>query len=204
MIAIIDYGMGNLRSVQKAVERSGAEAVITDSPDIISAASKIILPGVGAFGDAVAELEHRRLIKPILKAIESGKHFLGICLGLQLLFETGYENGEHKGLGVFRGDVVRFELPRELTVPHIGWNQVRLECPNPLFSGIADESYFYFVHSYYVAPRDTEIISGTTEYGVRFCSAVRQDKVFAVQFHPEKSQAVGLKMISNFVAANRG
>ncbi len=200
MIVIVDYGMGNLRSVQKAVERCGAEAIITDDPEVIARATKVILPGVGAFGDAMTELERRSLVKPILKTIESGKPFLGICLGLQVLFETGYENGQRKGLGLFRGEVVRFELPKELAVPHIGWNQVRLECPNPLFRGIGDEAYFFFVHSYYVVPRDTEIISGTTEYGIRFCSMVRQDNVFAVQFHPEKSQALGLKVIENFVA----
>ncbi|NMC21599.1 MAG: imidazole glycerol phosphate synthase subunit HisH [Thermogutta sp.] len=200
MIVIVDYGMGNLRSVQKAVERCGSEALITDDPHVVARANKVILPGVGAFGDAMTELDRRGLVKPIVKTIELGKPFLGICLGLQLLFETSYENGRHKGLGVFRGEVVRFDLPKELAVPHMGWNQVRLECPNPLFRGIADEAYFFFVHSYYVVPRDTEIVSGTTEYGIRFCSMVRQDKVFAVQFHPEKSQALGLKVIENFVA----
>lgn len=200
VIVIVDYGMGNVRSVQKAVERCGADVRITSDADVIAAASKVILPGVGAFGDAMAELERRGLVEPILKNIETGKPFLGICLGLQLLFETSYENGHHKGLGLLRGEVVRFDLPRELAVPHMGWNQVRLECPNPLFHGINDEAYFFFVHSYYVVPRDSEVIAGTTDYGIRFCSMVRQDKLFAVQFHPEKSQALGLKVIENFVS----
>ncbi|MGQ9605303.1 MAG: imidazole glycerol phosphate synthase subunit HisH [Thermogutta sp.] len=200
MIVIVDYGMGNVRSVQKAIERCGSHARITSDAEVVAAASKVILPGVGAFGDAMMELERRGLVKPILKNIEAGKPFLGICLGLQLLFETSYENGQHKGLGILRGEVVRFEVPREFAVPHMGWNQVRLECPTPLFRGISDEAYFFFVHSYYVVPRDTEVIAGTTEYGIRFCSMIRQDKLFAVQFHPEKSQALGLKVIENFVS----
>lgn len=197
-IVIIDYGMGNLRSVQKAFERLGFRAEITQDPDSVRQAERLVLPGVGAFGDAMAELERRQLIRPILRFIESGRPFLGICLGLQLLFETSYENGPVAGLGLLRGEVVRFELPRGWSVPHMGWNQVRQESPTPLMLGIPDESYFYFVHSYYVVPRDPEVIAGTTEYHIRFCSMIRQDNVFATQFHPEKSQALGLKILANF------
>ncbi len=197
-VTIVDYGMGNLRSVQKAFERLGLRAEITDVPERVLAAERLVVPGVGAFGDAIQELERRGLVKPILKFIESGRPFLGICLGLQLLFEKSYENGVHKGLGLLRGDVVRFELPSEFSIPHMGWNQVRQECPTPLMRDIPDESYFYFVHSYYVVPTDPEVVAGTTEYGVRFCSMIRQDNVFATQFHPEKSQSLGLQLLRNF------
>jgi len=197
-VTIVDYGMGNLRSVQKAFERLGLRAEITDCPERVLNAERLVVPGVGAFGDAIYELERRNLVKPILRFIESGRPFLGICLGLQLLFEKSYENGIHKGLGILRGDVVRFELSSEYSIPHMGWNQVRQECPNPLMREIPDESFFYFVHSYYVAPADPEVVAGTTEYGFRFCSMIRQDNVFATQFHPEKSQSLGLKLLRNF------
>ncbi|HOP77506.1 MAG: imidazole glycerol phosphate synthase subunit HisH [Thermogutta sp.] len=199
-VTIVDYGMGNLRSVQKAFERLGLRAEITDVPDRILIAERLVVPGVGAFGDAIQELERRGLVKPIMKFIESGRPFLGICLGLQLLFEKSYENGVHKGLGLLRGDVVRFELPSEFSIPHMGWNQVRQECPTPLMRDIPDESYFYFVHSYYVVPTDPEVVAGTTDYGVRFCSMIRQDNVFATQFHPEKSQSLGLQLLRNFAS----
>lgn len=197
-VTIVDYGMGNLRSVQKAFERLGFRAEITDCPERVLNAERLVVPGVGAFGDAICELERRNLVKPILRFIESGRPFLGICLGLQLLFEKSYENGIHKGLGILRGDVVRFELSSEYSIPHMGWNQVRQECPNPLMREIPDESFFYFVHSYYVVPADPEVVAGTTEYGFRFCSMIRQDNVFATQFHPEKSQSLGLKLLRNF------
>lgn len=197
-VTIVDYGMGNLRSVQKAFERLGLQAEITDCPERILTADRLVVPGVGAFGDAIHELVRRNLSKPLLRFIESGRPFLGICLGLQLLFEKSYENGIHNGLGILRGDVVRFELPSEYSIPHMGWNQVRQECPNPLIQGIPDESFFYFVHSYYVVPANPEVIVGTTEYGFRFCSMIRQDNVFATQFHPEKSQSLGLKLLQNF------
>jgi glutamine amidotransferase len=197
-VTIVDYGMGNLRSVQKAFERLGLRAEITDCPERVLNAERLVVPGVGAFGDAICELERRNLVKPILRFIESGRPFLGICLGLQLLFEKSYENGIHKGLGILRGDVVRFELSSEYSIPHMGWNQVRQECPNPLMREIPDESFFYFVHSYYVVPADPEVVAGTTEYGFRFCSMIRQDNVFATQFHPEKSQSLGLKLLRNF------
>lgn len=197
-VTIVDYGMGNLRSVQKAFEKLGLRAEVTDDPGRVANAERLVLPGVGAFGDAMAELQRRELVKPILRFIESGRPFLGICLGLQLLFEKSYENGPIPGFGLLRGEVVRFELPHGWSVPHMGWNQVRQECPNPLMTGIPDESYFYFVHSYYVVPLDAEVVAGTTEYKIRFCSMVRQDNIFATQFHPEKSQSLGLKLLANF------
>jgi glutamine amidotransferase len=198
MIAIIDYGMGNLRSVQKAFERVGHPAIVTDDPSEVRRARKVVLPGVGAFEDAVSELRRRNLVKPTLEAIESGKPFLGICLGLQLLFDVGYENGRHQGLGVFRGEVVRFQLPSEYSVPHMGWNQIHIQRQAPILGGIADGTYFYFVHSYYVVPGDSGIIAALTDYNQPFCSMIWRDRVFATQFHPEKSQADGLRMLKNF------
>jgi glutamine amidotransferase len=198
MIAIIDYGMGNLRSVQKGFEKVGHQATITSDPEQVLTADKVVLPGVGAFEDAIAELRRRELVEPILKAIDSGKPFLGICLGLQLLFETSYENGQHKGLGVLAGDVVRFELPEEYSIPHMGWNQLQIRRPAPILKGIPESTHFYFVHSYYVVPRDPEMTAVEAEYGKPFCAMVWRDNLFATQFHPEKSQAWGLRMLKNF------
>ena len=198
MIAIIDYGMGNLRSVQKAFEKVGHQAVVTSDPAQVTAAAKVVLPGVGAFEDAAAELRRLGLVKPVLQAIDSGKPFLGICLGLQLLFDVSYENGRHQGLGVLRGEVVRFDLPQEYAVPHMGWNQLDIRRPAPILSGVAENAYVYFVHSYYVVPADADVIATETDYGGPFCSMVWRDNLFATQFHPEKSQAEGLKMLKNF------
>jgi imidazole glycerol-phosphate synthase subunit HisH len=198
MIAIIDYGMGNLRSVQKGFEKVGHEAIVTSDPAQVAAATKVVLPGVGAFEDAAAELRRLGLVKPVLQAIDSGKPFLGICLGLHLLFDVGYENGRHEGLGVLRGEVVRFDLPKGFTVPHMGWNQLNIRRPAPVLSGVAEGTYVYFVHSYYVVPKDAEVIATETDYGGPFCSMVWRDNIFATQFHPEKSQAEGLKMLKNF------
>mgnify|MGYP001023279937 CR=1 FL=1 len=197
-IAIIDYGMGNLRSVQKGFERVGCEAIVTDDPAQVQRAAKVVLPGVGAFEDAIDQLRRRQLVEPVLEAIHSGKPFLGICLGLQLLFEVSHENGRHEGLGVFPGEVVRFELPEEYSVPHMGWNQLAIQRRPPVLEGIPDRSYFYFVHSYYVVPRDRGIIATETDYPAPFCSMIWRDNVFATQFHPEKSQADGLKLLRNF------
>ncbi len=198
MITIIDYGMGNLRSVQKAFEKVGHPAVVTNDPAVVAKAEKIVLPGVGAFEDAIAELRNRNLIRPVLAAIDSGKPFLGICLGLQLLFDVSYENGRHEGLGVLRGEVVRFDLPRGYSVPHMGWNQVDFQrCP-PVLEGMAAGTYFYFVHSYYVVPEDASVVATTTDYGSPFCSMIRRDNLFASQFHPEKSQSEGLEFFKNF------
>jgi len=198
MIAIVDYGMGNLRSVQKGFEKVGHQAVVTSDPKVLSSAAKVVLPGVGAFEDAMAELRCRELVKPVLAAIDSGKPFLGICLGLQLLFDVGYENGRHEGLGVLRGEVVRFELPKGFSVPHMGWNQLIIRRPAPVLAGLADGTYVYFVHSYYVAPKDAEVIATETDYGGPFCSMIWRDNVYATQFHPEKSQADGLRILKNF------
>ena len=198
MIAIIDYGMGNLRSVQKAFEKVGHPAVVTNDPAVVAKADKIVLPGVGAFEDAIAELRNRKLIRPVLAAIDSGKPFLGICLGLQMLFDVSYENGRHKGLGILRGEVVRFDLPQGYSVPHMGWNQVDFaRCP-PLLKGMDPGNYFYFVHSYYVVPEDAHVVATTTDYGTPFCSMIWRDNLFASQFHPEKSQTEGLKFFRNF------
>ena len=199
MIAVIDYGMGNLRSVQKGFEKVGHQATVTSDPAEVDRADKVVLPGVGAFEDAMAELHRRGLIEAVLEAIDSNKPFLGICLGLQLLFDVSYEHGEHRGLGVLPGEVVRFELPQEYSVPHMDWNQVSIPRRAPILEGIADDTYFYFVHSYYVAPRDREVIGGETDYGLPFCSMIWRGNCFATQFHPEKSQAVGLKLLENFV-----
>ena len=202
-IAIIDYGMGNLRSVQKAFEKVGHPAVVTSDPAVVAKAEKVVLPGVGAFEDAINELRRRDLVRPVLDAIESGKPFLGICLGLQMLFDVGYENGRHEGLGVLRGEVVRFDLPEEYSVPHMGWNQLDIARPAPVLCGIEPGTYVYFVHSYYVVPEDANVIATTTDYGGKFCSMIWRDNVFASQFHPEKSQSDGLKILRNFAALNR-
>jgi imidazole glycerol-phosphate synthase subunit HisH len=198
MIAIIDYGMGNLRSVSKAFEAVGHEAVVTRDPRVIGNASHVVLPGVGAFGDCMANLERYGLVEPIRKTIESGKPFLGICLGLQLLFTESEEFGIHKGLGIIPGRVRRFEVDPTLKVPHMGWNQVNIRQPCPLFEGIADGDHWYFVHSFYVDPSDKTVVATTTDYGATFVSSIWQDNVVACQFHPEKSQAVGLQLIKNF------
>jgi len=198
MIAIIDYQMGNLRSVQKGFERVGFEAEITSDPQRLAAAEKVVLPGVGAFGDAMAELRARGLVEPIRELIAAGKPFLGICLGLQLLFDVGYEGGEHAGLGVLRGKVVRFDLPPGFKVPHMGWNQGRFVRPAPVLDGLQDGTHFYFVHSYYVVPEDSSLMAIETTYGHPFCAMIWRDNLFATQFHPEKSQADGLRLLRNF------
>jgi imidazole glycerol-phosphate synthase subunit HisH len=197
-IAIIDYGMGNLRSVQKGFEKVGCQATVTSDPAVVSAAEKVVLPGVGAFEDAIAELKRKNLVASVLDAIDSGKPFLGICLGLQMLFKTSYENGRHNGLGVLKGDCVRFTLPKQFAVPHMGWNQLMIRNSPPIFKGISEGTYVYFVHSYYVVPEDAKIIATETDYGGPFCSMIWRDNVFATQFHPEKSQAEGLKILKNF------
>lgn len=198
MIAIIDYQMGNLRSVQKGFERVGHAAVITSDPAVLAVAEKIVLPGVGAFRDAISALRERKLVEPICEAIKAGKPFLGICLGLQLLFDRSYEDGEHEGLGVVPGKVVRFHLPASYKVPHMGWNQVRFRRQPPIFEGVTDNAHFYFVHSYYVVPLDANVVATETDYGQAFCSSIWQSRLYAVQFHPEKSQAVGLRLLKNF------
>jgi glutamine amidotransferase len=198
-IAIVDYQMGNLRSVEKALEHVGAQPEITSDPARILSADKIILPGVGAFCDAIRELQARQLVEPLRECIASGKPFLGICLGLQLLFEKSYENGEYEGMGVLKGNVVRFNLPHEFKVPHIGWNRVHSQqVDEPLMRELSADPYMYFVHSYYVVPADPSVVWLTSDYGGPFCAAIRRDNLFATQFHPEKSQKEGLQLLKNF------
>ncbi len=198
MLAIIDYQMGNLRSVQKAFERVGHAATITSDPRVLEQADKVVLPGVGAFADAIAELRRRELVEPIRAAIASEKPFLGICLGLQLLFDVGYEDGEHEGLGVLAGEVRRFDVPAEYKVPHMGWNEVSLVRRPPIFADVEDNSHFYFVHSYYVVPRDKAVIAGVASYPEPFCAMAWRGNLFATQLHPEKSQQSGLRVLKNF------
>ncbi|MFO0774411.1 MAG: imidazole glycerol phosphate synthase subunit HisH [Nitrospiraceae bacterium] len=205
MIAIIDYGMGNLRSVQKAFETVGHPAVVTRSAQVIRDASHVVLPGVGAFPDCMRHLEEFDLVDPVRQAVASGKPFMGICLGLQLLFAESEEFGVHKGLGILRGRVVRFPVQSSsqnaaLKVPHMGWNNLTVTSAAPPLQGLAPGSAVYFVHSYYVVPDQPEIVATTTDYGGSFCSSVWRDNIFACQFHPEKSQAVGLAMIRAFGA----
>ncbi len=200
MIAIIDYGMGNLRSVHKAFEAVGHEAVVTRDPRIIADASHVVLPGVGAFGDCMANLAQYELVGPIRAAIQSGKPFLGICLGMQLLFTESEEFGIHKGFDIIPGKVRKFELNPMLKVPHMGWNDIQIVRPAPPFEGIRTGSHCYFVHSYYVEPADSGVVASVTAHGLPFASAVWKDNVVACQFHPEKSQDVGLRIIKNFGA----
>ena len=205
MLSIVDYGMGNLRSVAKAFEHLGCSAQITRTAADIERADRLVVPGVGAFADAMAALKSHGLIEPILDFIDSGKPVLGICLGLQLFFEVSYEDGQYQGLGIWPGQCVRFDfadLPQagSLKIPHMGWNTIATQNDCPLFKGLPDRSYVYFVHSYYVVPDQKDISAALTEYGpVTFTSAAWKDNVFATQFHPEKSQKVGLKMLQNFI-----
>lgn len=203
MIAIIDYGMGNLRSVQKGFEKVGFEAVVTSDPNVLMDAERVVLPGVGAFRDCMRNLEEGGFVEPILKVIQQGKPFLGICLGLQLLFTESEEFGKHKGLDVIPGQVLRFpegmeEAGEELKVPHMGWNQLDIKRPSPLFESVDNGSNVYFVHSYYVKPEDESVVAATANYGIDFCAAIWRDNVVAAQFHPEKSQDKGLAMLKNF------
>ena len=208
MIAIIDYGMGNLRSVQKGFERMGREAVVTRDPRTILDASKVVLPGVGAFPDCMRNLDELGLIEPVKKSIASGKPFLGICLGLQLLFTESEEFGLSKGLDIIKGRVVRFKGPsfdrgfssgfETFKVPHMGWNSLSIKRRPPALADVPDNSHFYFVHSFYVVPEDAGVIATTTDYGIEFVSSVWKDNVFACQFHPEKSQALGLSILKRF------
>lgn len=188
--------MGNLRSVEKGFLKVGVDAKVVTDPKSVNDAEAIVLPGVGAFRDCMRNLDRMKLIEPILKSVRNGKPYLGICLGLQMLFTESEEFGVNRGLDVLKGKVVRFQV--DLKVPHMGWNTVKLRRKPPIFDDIKDESYFYFVHSYYVAPDDEGIIAGTTDYGITFTSMVRKDNIIATQFHPEKSQETGLKILKNF------
>jgi glutamine amidotransferase len=200
MIAIIDYGMGNLRSVQKGFERIGAEATVTRDSDVIAGAAGVVLPGVGAFGACMENLRGYGLVDVVRRVVERGTPFLGICLGMQLLFEESEEFGPVQGLGLLRGRVVRFRErdDPEFRIPHMGWNQIQARQQTPALRGIADGAAVYFVHSYYVEPADPTVIATTTDYGGEFVSAVARERLFACQFHPEKSQRIGLSILRNF------
>ncbi len=195
MVTIIDYGSGNLRSVQKAMERVGVEARITDDPNVVAESSHLVLPGVGAFGDAIRAIRSRGLVEPILAHIRADRPFLGICMGLQLLFESGSEGGHHEGLGVLAGEVTRFELPPGMKIPHMGWNQVSWRTAGTSQPTGNDGDHFYFVHSYVARPRDETVIAATSDYGGPFCAAVARGRLFATQFHPEKSQSAGMELL---------
>ncbi|WNM61745.1 imidazole glycerol phosphate synthase subunit HisH [Candidatus Nitrospira neomarina] len=203
MIAIIDYGMGNLRSVQKGFECVGHEAVVTRDLPVIDRASHVVLPGVGAFGDCMDNLARFELMDVIYRSIASGKPFLGICLGFQLLFSESEEFGYHQGLGILAGKVKAIPRPSDdgetsFKIPHMGWNTIQVNTVAPPLRGIVTDSYVYFVHSYYVEPTDCALVSTHTDYGISFASSVWKDNVFATQWHPEKSQAVGLQVLKNF------
>jgi glutamine amidotransferase len=201
-IAIVDYGIGNLRSVQKAFESVGASAHLVSDAESIRSADKVVLPGVGAFKDCVNALHASGLSRPVLDHIKTGKPFLGICVGMQMLFDVGYEDGEHSGLGVLKGKVVRFDVDRtmSLKVPHMGWNQLNVRRQSALFKNLPEGAGVYFVHSYHCVPDDDSIVATTTDYGRPFVSSVWRDNVLATQFHPEKSQKVGLQILANFAS----
>ena len=205
MISVVDYGMGNLRSVQKAFERLGVPATIVDRPQDLEEADAMVLPGVGAFRDAIAALRQQDLVGPIADHIAADKPFLGICLGLQLLFDVSYEDGEYEGLGIVPGEVVRFRSQPGLRIPHMGWNEVRQQSAGSgqrsaarLFEGVPDGSHFYFVHSYHVVPKDETVTAGVTDHGGEFVSVIARGQLVATQFHPEKSQTHGLRLLENF------
>jgi glutamine amidotransferase len=209
MIAVIDYGMGNLRSVQKALEFVGAKVIVTHDPDLILNADSVVLPGVGAFKDCMANLNKLKLIDPIRKFIDGGKPFLGICLGLQVLFEESEEYGPVAGLGILPGKVVKFidgssggRKGSPIKIPHMGWNEIKVKKDSPLFKGVGDAPYFYFVHSYYVVPEDQNMIATVTNYGVEFVSGIQHKNIYAFQFHPEKSQTLGLSILERFSNLN--
>ncbi len=195
-IAIIDYGIGNLRSVEKAFTAQGIDAVVTRDETVLRKADKLVLLGVGAFGYAMQSLRALGFDELVIEAAHAGKPILGLCVGLQMMFDEGHEFGVHKGLGLLPGKVVKF--PDNLHVPHIGWNQVALQSEQPVFRGLENQSFFYFVHSYYVEPQDASCVYGTTDYGIKYASICGRDNIVGVQFHPEKSQTTGLKLLKNF------
>lgn len=200
MIAIIDYGAGNLQSVKKALDFIGAESVITDDPETINACDKILLPGVGSFGDAMASMEAKNLVETVKQNALSGKAFLGICLGLQLLFEESEETPGVKGLGIFKGKIRKFPADMGLKIPHIGWNSLEIKQKDAIFKDVPENSYVYFVHSYYLEAEEPDTVATVTNYGIDFHSAVGRNNIFATQFHPEKSGDVGLKILRNFAS----
>ena len=203
MVAIIDYDAGNIKSVEKALQYLGEEAVITRDRDTILGADGVILPGVGAFGDAMEKLRTYELDKVIQEVVAQNTPFLGICLGLQLLFESSEESEGVEGLGILKGKVVRLPEESDLKIPHIGWNSLKYPNPGRLFTGIAEDSYVYFVHSYYLQAKDSSIVTATTEYGTLIHASVEQGNVFACQFHPEKSSEVGMQILKNFLTISK-
>lgn len=203
MIAIIDYDAGNIRSVEKALEYLGETACVTRDPAVILNAEKVILPGVGSFGEAMEKLHQYDLVEVIHKVIERGTPFLGICLGLHLLFEDSEESPGVKGLGILKGRILRFPEDMGLKIPHIGWNSLRYPTEGRLFEGLPQDAFVYFVHSYYLAAEEPEIVKATTEYGTLVHVAVEKENVFACQFHPEKSSRTGLQILKNFVMLGR-
>ncbi len=203
MVAIIDYDAGNIKSVEKALLYLGEEAVITRDRDTILGADRVILPGVGAFGDAMDKLRTYGLDKVIQEVVGQNTPFLGICLGLQLLFESSEESEGVEGLGILKGKVVRLPEESDLKIPHIGWNSLKYPNPGRLFTGIAEDSYVYFVHSYYLQAKDPSIVTATTEYGTLIHASVEQGNVFACQFHPEKSSEVGMQILKNFLTISK-
>jgi glutamine amidotransferase len=196
MIAIVDYGMGNLRSVEKGFLKVGVNAKVVSDPEAVDNARAVVLPGVGAFKDCMRNLKEVSLTESVVRSIQKGKPYLGICLGLQVLFTESEEFGVCKGLDVLKGKVVRFQST--LKVPHMGWNTVKISKRPPVFDGIEDDAFFYFVHSFYVVPDDNDVIATTTEYGITFTSMIWKDNILATQFHPEKSQETGLRLLKNF------
>lgn len=200
-IRIVDYGMGNLRSVQKAFERLGHAAEIVNSPAAIASAERLVLPGVGAFRDAIHELDRLKLSQPLRDYVAADRPFFGICLGLQLLFDVSYEDGEWPGLGIVPGDVVRFTSQPGLKIPHMGWNTLDRRQPGTHLDGVPPDAHFYFVHSYFVRPKDERVTAATCDYGQKFTAAIRRGNLFATQFHPEKSQRHGLCLLKAFAEA---
>lgn len=199
-IAVVDVCSGNLRSVERALVRAGGDVKVTRDPDVIRHAAKIVVPGQGAFGVFMRGLVERGLGEALREAIASGKPYLGICLGMQVLFDESEEQGPCAGLGLIAGRVVKLApVDHALKVPHMGWNRVAQQAADPLLAGVADGAYFYFVHSFHAVPEDRVVLAADTEHGMRITAAVRKDNVFACQFHPEKSQAVGLRLLENFV-----
>ncbi len=205
MIAIIDYGMGNLRSVEKGFQKVGVDVCVTNRPEVVDKADGVVLPGVGAFRECMRELSNLNLTDSVADAIRKKKPYLGICLGLQILFSEAEEFGRCRGLDIFKGKVVKFDFGSKDSainnlkkVPHMGWNGIKIRDKNPLLNGLEDNTFVYFVHSFYVVSEDESIVSTTTDYGIEFTSTIWKDNVYAVQFHPEKSQTVGLKILENF------
>ncbi len=198
MITIVDYGMGNLRSVQKAFERVGHEAKISDRPEAIDLADKLVLPGVGNFGDGVRALHERGFVEPLKRRVRGNRPFLGICLGLQMLFTKGYEDGEQAGLDLFPGIVRRFGSDLGVKVPHMGWNDLRVLCRPPILQGFPEDGAVYFVHSYFVVPENQDLVACETMHGEQFVSMIWQENIMATQFHPEKSQGQGLEILRRF------